>query len=141
MSQSNEHQIELSKIIKGDRASIFKALTDNSIMEKWFFAGPEGWSATVNADVKTGGTFTIDMHGDGITHSHNGEYTEVVENEKVVFTWNSQAVQDTVVTITLKEVGEGTEVTLVHDFMPNEEMKTNHTNGWTAILNRLDQAV
>lgn len=137
MEQANEHVIEVSKIIKGDRPTIFKALIDNSIMEKWFFAGPDGWSATVDADVKTGGTFKIDMHGDDITYSHTGEYKEVIENEKVTFTWNSQVVEDTLVTITLTDVEHGTEVKLVHDFLPNQEMQSNHTNGWTAILERL----
>ncbi|MBO6523760.1 MAG: SRPBCC domain-containing protein [Balneolaceae bacterium] len=137
MSQSNEHALEVSKIIDADKASIFKALTDNNIMEKWFFAGPDGWSATVEADVKTGGSYKIDMHSQEETYSHHGEYKEVIDNEKIVFTWNSQAVSDTVVTITLTDVEGGIEVKLVHDFMPNEEMKTNHTNGWTAILDRL----
>lgn len=141
METKNEHRIELSKVIKGSRSSIFKALIDNSIMEKWFFAGPEGWSATIKAEVKTGGKFVIDMHGDGITYSHNGEYKEVIENEKVSFTWNSQVVEDTLVTITLSDVEEGTQVKLVHDFLPNEEMQKNHTNGWTAILERLAAAV
>ena len=137
MSRPNEHALEVSKIIDADKASIFKALTDNSIMEKWFFAGPDGWSATVDADVKKGGTYKIDMHGEEDTYSHHGEYIEVITNEKIVFTWNSQAVSDTVVTITLTEVDGGTEVKLVHDFMPDEQMQTNHKNGWTAILERL----
>ncbi len=141
MSRSNEHALEVSKIINADKASIFKALTDNSIMEKWFFAGPDGWSATVDAEVTAGGTFKIDMHSEEETYSHHGKYTEVVVNEKIVFTWNSQSVSDTVVTITLTNVEGGVEVKLVHDFMPNEEMKTNHTNGWKAILERLAAAV
>ncbi len=140
MSRPNEHAIEVSKVINADKPSIFKALTDNSIMEKWFFAGPDGWSAAVKADVKAGGNFKIDMIGDEETYTHTGEYKEVVENEKIVFTWNSQAVEDTLVTITLNSVEGGTEVKLVHDFMPNEQMQTNHTNGWTAILVRLAAA-
>lgn len=140
MSRSNEHAIEVSKVINADKPSIFKALTDNSIMEKWFYAGPDGWSAAVDAEVKTGGNFKIDMIGDEETYTHTGEYKEVIENEKIVFTWNSQAVEDTLVTITLSEVDGGTEVKLVHDFMPNEQMQSNHTNGWTAILERLAAA-
>lgn len=141
MSQSNEHPLEVSKVINADRSQIFKALTNSSIMEKWFFAGPDGWSASVNANVIEGGKYTIDMHGEDVTHSHNGEYREVIENEKIVFTWNSQAVRDTIVTITLNEVDGGTEVKLVHDFLPNQQMKENHTNGWTAILGRLAASV
>lgn len=51
------------------------------------------------------------------------------------FPWNSEAEQDTLVTITLEETDEGTEITLVHEFLPNEEMVKNHTEGWTLSLN------
>ncbi len=84
MNRPNEHALEVSKVIDADKAAVFKALTDNNIMEKWFFAGPDGWSATVDANVETGGTYKIDMHGEEETYSHHGEYTEVIANEKIV---------------------------------------------------------
>jgi len=137
MSQTTEQIIEVSKVIETDKNTLFQALINEQVMEKWFCAGPEGWSSTVKANVVEGGTFKIDMHGEKETHTHTGEYREVVENEKIVFTWNSQAVQDTLVTITLEEVEGGTEIKLIHDFLPNEKMVANHTQGWTVILDRL----
>lgn len=136
-----ELELEVKRVIGADPETIFKALTDQGIMQKWFYAGREGWSATVENDPRVGGAFKVDMHGENDTYSHEGVYREVVPNEKLVFTWNSQAVQDTVVTITLTEVDDGTEVVLKHEFLPNEEMKTNHTQGWTVILEHLDEVV
>lgn len=138
---TDDHELTVKRIIKADRETIFEALTDRTIMEKWFFAGPEGWSATVKNDARVGGTYRIDMHGKNETYSHEGIYKEIIPNEKLVFTWNSHVVQDTVVTITLTEVDRGTEVKLRHEFMPNEEMKKNHTEGWTVILRRLDTLI
>lgn len=136
---SNEHSLTVSKTINADKASIFKALTDESIMAQWFFAGPDGWSATVKNNAAVGESYEIHMHnGEGETYSHHGVYKEVVQNEKLVFSWSSQAVEDTLVTITLEDVEDGTEVKLQHDFMPNAQMVENHTNGWTAILERLN---
>lgn len=134
-------ELTVKRVIDADRETIFEALTDQEIMQKWFFAGPDGWSATVKNDASVGGEYQIDMHGENDTYSHEGVYKEVVPNEKLVFTWNSQSVQDTVVTITLADVNGGTEVTLRHEFMPNEEMKKNHTEGWKVILERLENVV
>lgn len=138
---TDDHELTVKRIIKADRETIFEALTDRAIMEKWFFAGPEGWSATVKNDARIGGTFRIDMHGKNDTYSHEGTYKEIIPNEKLVFTWNSKAVQETLVTITLTEVDGGTEIKLRHDFMPDEEMKKNHTEGWTQILKHLEKVV
>jgi uncharacterized protein YndB with AHSA1/START domain len=139
---SNDKSLTVSKTIKADKATIFNALTDENIMAKWFFAGPEGWSATVKSDSKKGGSYKIDMHNsEGETYSHTGEYKEVSPTDKIVFSWNSQAVTNTLVTITLTEVDGGTEVKLMHEFMPNDQQVENHTGGWTAILERLNGVV
>lgn len=138
---SNGKSLTVKRTIKTDKETIFKALTDEKIMEKWFFAGPDGWSATVKSKAEVGKKYQIDMHGENDTYTHTGEFKEVVPNEKIVFTWNSKAVQDTLVTITLTENDEGTEVKLLHEFMPNDEMVENHTQGWTVILERLDNVV
>lgn len=135
---SKESTLTVKRTIKADKETIFKALTDESIMEKWFFAGPDGWSATVKSKTAIGEKYKIDMHDENDTYTHTGEFKEVIPNEKLVFTWNSKAVQDTLVTITLVEKGDATEVKLIHEFMPNKEMIENHTQGWTAILKRLD---
>lgn len=138
---SENSTLTVKRVINSDPESIFKALTDQKIMQKWFFAGPDGWSATVKSKASKGEKYQIDMHGGDDTYTHTGEYKEVVPNKKLVFTWNSKAVQNTVVTITLKEKEAGTEVTLVHEFLPNEEMVKNHTEGWKVILERLNQIV
>ena len=92
-------------------------------------------------DPKVGGGYKIDMHSPENTYSHEGTYKEIVPNKKIVFTWNSQAVSDTVVTITLTERDGGTEVKLKHEFMPNADMKERHTQGWTQILENLDDVL
>lgn len=130
----------VKRIIDADPETLWEALTNQQIMQKWFFA-EEGMSATVENNPEAGGSFKIDMHGQKDTYSHEGIYKELIPRRKIVFTWNSQFVSDTLVTITLKEVKSGTEVKLVHEFMPNDEMKQSHTEGWTQILANLDGVV
>ena len=131
----------VKRVIEADRERLWKALTDPEIMQKWFFAAGDGWSATVENTFKVGGAYKIEMHSPKDTYSHHGVYKEIVPLQKMVFTWNSQAVTDTKVTVTLKKLNEGTEVVLMHEFMPNEEMKKNHTEGWTQILENLEGVI
>ncbi|MEX0770624.1 MAG: SRPBCC domain-containing protein [Balneolaceae bacterium] len=133
---SRELNLELKRVIRAEPETIFNALTKPDILEQWFFATSE--SATVKANPETGGSFQIDMHDTEATYPHTGTYKEIVPNQKIVFTWNSKAVKDTLVTISLRKVDEGTEITLTHDFLPNKEQVENHTQGWTVILQRLD---
>lgn len=134
----NEHSLVVTKYIDADRSRVYRALTDPQVMERWFFAGPDGWSATITGEPEVGKSFQIEMHGPDNTYAHVGFYREVVDNEKLVFSWNSQAVEGSLVTITLSDKNGGTHVKLEHDFLPNETEVEKHTEGWTAILERLE---
>lgn len=138
---NDNSSLTIKRVINAKPKAIFEALTNKKILEKWFYADPEGVGATVRTNAHEGGTFKIDMHGQKETFTHTGEYKEVVPNKKLVFTWNSHVVENTLVTITLNETGEGTEVTLVHEFMPNEKMREGHTKGWNVIFDHLDELV
>lgn len=134
-------KLKVKRIIQADKESVYKALTSEKMMEDWFYPSQEGWNAEVSFEPREGASYQIDMiNPNGKVYSHKGVVREVKKNSKLVFTWNSHAVWDTVVTITLNEAGGGTEVTLVHDFMPQDE-KEAHEKGWTAILTHLSNVV
>lgn len=90
---------------------------------------------------QVGGSYKVDMYGPEGTYWHTGVYKEIVPHERIVFSWNSQAVTDSVVTITLKKAKEGTEVKLIHEFIPNKGMKIDHEKGWTQILANLESVI
>jgi len=46
-----------------------------------------------------------------------------------------------VVTIELRAVGSGTELTLRHEQFANTEARDHHQQGWTGCLARLEKAV
>lgn len=138
---SDNSTLTVKRMINANPKTIFEALTDEKIMEKWFYADPEGLGATVKTKAAVGEKYQIDMHSQEETHTHTGEFKEVVPNKKLVFTWNSPVVEGTVVTITLNETKEGTEVTLVHEFMPNEKLYEGHNKGWNVIFDRLENLV
>lgn len=139
---NDDSTLTVKRVIEADPETLFEALTNPEIMKRWFYASDEsGWSATVENNFREGGRYKIDMHGPEETYSHQGIYKEIIPNEKIVFSWNSPFVTGTVVTISLSKVNGGTEVSLKHEFLPNEEEKKKHTQGWTQILENLDQVL
>ena len=131
----------VSKVINASREELFEAFTNPDIMSKWFYP-EEDMSAEVTNTFHVGGGYTLKMHGkNGVIYTHVGEYQEIVSPEKLVFTWNSDFVQNTVVTITFSEVDSGTEVKISHDLLPEGEMQENHRGGWTGCLNRLESTM
>ena len=56
---SDQSTLTVTRTIQADKETIFKALTDQNIMQKWFFAGPDGWSATVKSKAVAGEEYQI----------------------------------------------------------------------------------
>jgi len=137
----SENPVVVSKVINATREELFEAFTNPGIMSKWFYP-EEDMSAEVANTFHVGGGYTLKMHSKGgEIYTHVGEYKEIIPPEKLVFTWNSDFVQNTIVTVTFSESGNGTEVTISHDLLPVGKMMENHRKGWGGCLNRLESTM
>lgn len=151
MNSTNNPKVTVKRVVNADRERVFDAWSIPALMQQWLF--PAGRAKTSN-EFRVGGTYSHDMimrkdkatcNPDGgtlsangeITYPHKGEYLEIVRPERIVFTWNSVAVTNTKVTIDLREVDHGTEVTITHELLPNEEQRKSHSEGWTGCLANL----
>jgi uncharacterized protein YndB with AHSA1/START domain len=94
--------------------------------------------------------FYFAVEHEGQTWAHYGRFVRLVQPSGdgvgsvsdtgiAEYTWMSAATQgvESLVTVTFAPLGEGTEVTLVHAFVPDDEMGRRHTEGWTWMLNTL----
>src|SRR5262249_54802136 len=89
---------------------------------------------------KVGGHYKLDMFNeDGTGHAHTGIYQEIIPNKKIVFTWNSHRVQNTLVTVEFSAINDKTEITLTHELIPTEELREMHQNGWQGCMDNLEQ--
>lgn len=94
-------------------------------------------SAEVTNDFQVGGEFEIVMHlTKDKVHPHKGIYKEIINGKKIVFTWNSDSAKNTLVTIVLQKISEGTELTLTHEFLSDSVIE-GHNKGWNAIFDNL----
>ena len=121
---------------------VFAAWTDEKGMERWMCPAPSE-RADVSLDVRVGGRFRIDMHGQGQVHEHEGEYLEVDPPRRLVFTWVSKSTggRDSRVTVDLAPAGGGTDVVLTHEGLPSADSAQGHETGWTDILRKLEERV
>jgi len=134
----SDNTVVVTKVINASREELFEAFTNPEIMSKWFYP-EDDMSVEVNNTFHVGGGYTLKMHSkSGDLYTHIGEYKEIIPLEKLVFTWNSDFVQNTVVTVTFSEMESGTEVTISHDLLPAGEMTENHRKGWGGCLSRLE---
>jgi uncharacterized protein YndB with AHSA1/START domain len=91
--------------------------------------------------VRVGGRFRIVFgRPDGTAHECAGVYREVIPNRKLVFTWtwpNSSPERESLLTLTLRPAGSGTELHFVHEQFFDEAVRDGHKQGWTGALDKL----
>ena len=85
-SVSSEKEMTLTRVVNAPREMVFKAWTDPGQLQKWW--GPKGFTNPVcNADAIPGGEILIHMQApDKTIYPMAGEFHEIVEPEKLVFT-------------------------------------------------------
>lgn len=137
----------IRRVVRAKRDRVFKAWTDPEIMQKWFYC-QEG-SAKVKNDLRVGGAYENEMTHkprnseggcgaeEGSVNLHTGEYLEIIPPEKIVFTWNSAIVTNSIVTVELKDLGDSTEVWITHDRLETQELRDMHTFGWEGCVENL----
>ena len=124
-------EVVLQQWIAAPPSTVYKYLTDS---EKWSLW--QGSSATL--DARPGGIFSMVM-GNGM--NARGQFVELVQDERVVFTWGwidrpGIPPGSTTVQIDLKEDIGGTLLVLTHREVPDDEAALQKM-GWTHYLPRL----
>jgi uncharacterized protein YndB with AHSA1/START domain len=131
--------LTLVKRMKAPPARVWDAWTKPEVMVRWF--GPHHTQAEdAQCDLRLGGGFRITVRENtGETHGVQGRYTEIDPPTRLVFDWNWISMPERVsrVTVVLRPIEEGTEVTLTHDRFADAETATRHRRGWTESLERL----
>lgn len=98
------------------------------------------------AHVRQGGRWSISTvlpssPGGGEEHYCGafGEYVTIVPNRLLRFTWTptSSPGEETLVTVELRDVAGGTELTLRHEGFASENSRAGHEEGWTGTVVRL----
>ncbi|HTR88445.1 MAG TPA: SRPBCC domain-containing protein [Reyranella sp.] len=137
-----EQELVLVRDLKAPRARVFAAWTDPKRAAMWW-SPRDCTPLTCEMDVRPGGRWHRTMRiPDGTVIAKYGVYREVVEGERLVFTYmtdyaDGSSDPETLVSITLESLGDGTRLTLRHSAFQTEESRISHTGGWTSCLDWL----
>ena len=131
--------VTIMRRIKAPPAKVWAAITQPELMMQWW--GPDaGPTLSAEADVRPGGRLSVVFRLlNGEEHNPTGIYQDVVPGKKLVFTWDWAGMRDreSLVTFLLKPFDGGTELTLIHEHLPDEETRKSHENGWSGFLDKL----
>lgn len=132
-----EGELVLSRLLPASIDDVFAAWTDPSLMARWFFAG-EKWTVDARRDLRVGGEFSLVMQTEvGEKFICSGVYREITPPTRLVFSWTSYAVTDTLVTVDLRAAGDATQLTLRHEGLVDAAIRQNHADGWFGCLRNL----
>jgi uncharacterized protein YndB with AHSA1/START domain len=127
-----ERVLVIERIFDAPRSLVFKAWTE-----------PE--TASCKMDIRAGGAWRITMrspHGD--EHRQQGVFREIVEPERLVFTYafedpTGKRGHETLVTVTFAEHGDKTKLTLKQAVFDRVATRDDHVRGWSEALGHLTE--
>ena len=115
--------VRLHRVLATRPDKVYRAFVEADAMAKWL--PPDGFTCTVHhLEAKVGGTFRMSFRNftTGMGHSFGGEYLELVPGERLRYTDkfdDPNLPGEMVVTVTLKKVSCGTELSIVQEGVPD----------------------
>ncbi|MBK7382898.1 MAG: SRPBCC domain-containing protein [Flavobacteriales bacterium] len=137
-----QRTLVLTRTMKAPARLVFQAWCDPKHLVRWW--GPKDFTLPrCEQDLRVGGKYRFCMRApDGSDHWVRGEYLEITEPHRLVFTWLREDEQgdiwcDNVVAIELSEQGGRTTLTLSQTAFATVAHCDEHRDGWSECLDRL----
>lgn len=135
-------ELTLTRLLDAPRPLVFRVWSKPEHLARWW--GPKDFLLPkCEMDFRPGGSYRFLMRSpEGTEHRLQGVYREIEEPERLAFTWgwvdeDGERGPETLVTVTLEEVGDKTRLTLHQAVFESETARDLHEGGWTECLDRL----
>jgi uncharacterized protein YndB with AHSA1/START domain len=135
--------VTLVRRIRARPAIVFDAITTAEGIVHWW--GPDAGPVLVaEVDVRVGGRYRVRFRLlDGSEHESSGAFLELVRPELAVLSWRwTGGVEDpgeSRLEMRLRPITEGTELTLTHARLHDDETGRSHEQGWAGALDKLER--
>jgi uncharacterized protein YndB with AHSA1/START domain len=133
--------VRLHRVLAARPEKVYRAFIEPDAMARWL--PPNGFTAKVHhMDAKVGGTYRMSFTNftTGSSQYFGGEYRELVPQERLRFTDkfdNPELPGEIQVTVTLKKVAVGTDLTIVQEGLPEVIPVEACYLGWQQSLHNL----
>lgn len=130
--------LEITRAFNAPPSEVFNAWLDRDEWQSWI--GPEGVTCDVPLlEPIVGGQYVVVMHLPGGQSIRVAGIFKIIDApSRLAFTWGPEAEPNySLVTITLRQVDKGTELTLRHEGLMTVENRDDHSKGWNSALNKL----
>jgi len=136
-----EAGLEITRVFDAPREAVWREWTEPERFADWF-GGPQSEVplSSVSMDVRPGGSFRLTMFAERGEIRWKGEYREVVEPERLVFTISDQPGDEAyeLVTVELVDLADGrTEMRLEQRGRMSPEQYERAGEGWSGFLDRI----
>lgn len=134
-------KIVVRRVVHVPRKSAFALWTSPQHVEEWWSPTNTARCTLCEIDLRVGGRYRLDMNdpADGTHCEVEGEFREIVDPERIVYTWNARThqgdVSDALVTVEFHALGdETTELVITHSGLPDEPILEGHRESWEKML-------
>ncbi len=138
-------ELKIERTFSADAKTVFAFITETEHLLKWW--GPEGMSVPIHElDLSKPGAWTSTMvNSEGGKHKVSGEVIAVDPPNSVEFSWgwhdeNDARGHDSVVRFEVQSNNDGgTNFTMIHSNLADDESAKNHNMGWSSSFNKLER--
>jgi uncharacterized protein YndB with AHSA1/START domain len=138
-SELTDRVLVIERIFDAPRSLVFRAWIEPQHLFRWF--GPRGYTVpSYTLDPRPGGGWRCCMVSpEGSEHWVGGVFREVLEPERLAFTWAHENADgtfghETLITVTFADLGERTGLTLRQETFESIEARDDHRNGWSSAI-------
>ncbi|MBV9720103.1 MAG: SRPBCC domain-containing protein [Candidatus Eremiobacteraeota bacterium] len=117
--------------------ALFAAWTEVSILSRWFGCGDDTLWTVHEWDVREGGAILVSLDFDGKPFEVHGEFLIVDPPRRLSYRWDA----DQTVNVTIERSGNGSLLTLEHQWPPTNEDRSMLDAGWKNALEQLRHLV
>jgi uncharacterized protein YndB with AHSA1/START domain len=143
MADSGSLTLRLDRVLPAPRPRVYRACTEPDDLAVWW--GPRGFTTPeIDLDLRFGGGYRFGMQPpEGDLFHVSGEFREIEPPARLVYTFRYEEPdpddRETLVSMSLRDQGDFTEVVLVQSGFATEGRRALHVAGWTDSLERLQE--
>ena len=137
--ESNDRVLVVERIFDAPPSLVFKAWIEPQLLMRWF--GPRGFTTpSYTLDPRPGGSWRCCMVSPaGAENWVRGVFREILEPERLAFTWAHENADgtlghETLITVTFADLGEKTRLTLRQGIFESVEARDDHHDGWSSSI-------